>query len=174
MNNTDKCRVRTMTEEDLNCVLQWRNHPKIRRYMLNQHVITAQEHRSWFEQASHDPDRRLLIFEERDSKLGFVNFSGASSGTSLHWGFYTAPDAPAGSGRKLGLTALNFAFNELESHKVCGQALQINTASIRFHKSLGFRQEGLWREQHFIGDTYHNLVCFGLLTHEWLQGNHSE
>ena len=174
MIDADKSRMRTMTESDLDCVLAWRNHPSIRKCMISQHVITAEEHRRWFSRSSGDEDRQLLIFEESNSKLGFVHFSGVTSETTLNWGFYKAPEAPAGTGKKLGLAALYHGFEVLGAHKVCGQALGINNSSIQFHKSLGFRQEGVLREQHRIGDHYYDLFCFGLLKHEWLKRRQSE
>jgi RimJ/RimL family protein N-acetyltransferase len=67
----------------------------------------------------------------------------------------------------LGVTALHHAFGVLGVHKVSGQALDFNTASIRFHERLGFRREGLLREHHFDGERYHDILCFGLLDHEW-------
>jgi UDP-4-amino-4,6-dideoxy-N-acetyl-beta-L-altrosamine N-acetyltransferase len=52
-------------------------------------------------------------------------------------------------------------------HKLCGQALAFNERSIRFHQNLGFRREGVLRQQHFDGEQYHDVVCFGLLASEW-------
>jgi len=32
---------------------------------------------------------------------------------------------------------------------------------------LGFQREGVLRQQHFDGQQYHDVVCFGLLANEW-------
>lgn len=161
------CQIRLMVNADLERVLAWRNHSEVRRYMLTQHEITLDEHRQWFERNSQDPMRRLLIVEEDDMALGFVHFKGVESGAISDWGFYAAPGVQKGSGRKLGMKALNFAFQELELHKVCGQALAFNEASVRFHRKLGFQQEGVLRQQLQIDGTYHDLICFGILHDEW-------
>ena len=164
----DTCRIRPMNADDLVDVLTWRNHPDIRRYMLTQHEITLDEHRNWFERASKDAARGLLIVEENDHPLGFVHFSGVAPSGVAAWGFYAVPEAPKGSGRKLGITALKFAFGSLDLHKVCGQALGFNKASIHFHQILGFQQEGVLRDQHWVAGGYHDMICFGLLNHEWV------
>ena len=156
-----------MRADDLVPVLAWRNHPQIRRYMLSQEEILLDEHRRWFERTSEDPSWRLLIFENAGTPLGFVSFHGAIQNGIADWGFYAAPEAPKGTGRKLGRVALNFAFGVVRLHKVCGRVLGFNDASIRLHRTLGFQQEGVLREQHRIGNTYHDLVCFGLLQQEW-------
>jgi UDP-4-amino-4,6-dideoxy-N-acetyl-beta-L-altrosamine N-acetyltransferase len=159
--------IRPMVHADLECVLAWRNHPDVRRYMYTQHEITPDEHQRWFERTLPDPKKHLLIFEENHRPLGFVNFNEVENECIVDWGFYAAPDAPKGSGRQLGRAALSHAFTQLKFHKVCGQALAYNERSILFHQSLGFQQEGILRDQHFDGERYHHVICFGLLCHEW-------
>ena len=162
-------KVRPMSPDDLERVLAWRNNPQVRRYMYTQHEISLDEHLRWFERTLQDPRKHLLIFESGKQALGFVNFSEPGSGGIADWGFYVAPDAPKGSGRKLGRTALNHAFNNIKLHKVCGQALAFNERSILLHQSLGFQQEGIFRGQQFDGERYHDVICFGLLSHDWHQ-----
>lgn len=160
-------RVRPMCAADLEVVLAWRNHPDIRCYMYTQHEISLVEHTCWFEQASQDSNRHLLVYESDDAPLGFINIHQVAGGGVADWGFYAAPNAPKGVGRQLGQAALAYAFTTLGLHKLCGQALVYNERSIRFHQNLGFQQEGILRQQHFDGQRYHDVVCFGLLAHEW-------
>ncbi len=164
---SDALSIRTLVQYDLPMVLAWRNHPDVRRFMFNQHEISLDEHRSWFEKTGQDSSRRLLIIEEAQHAIGYVQLSKVRPGGVADWGFYANPDAPKGSGRKLGTIALAYAFGPLQLHKVCGQAIQGNQASISFHKRLGFIQEGVLREQQRINDEYHTLICFGLLSKEW-------
>lgn len=165
----ETCHIRAMELGDLLLVLSWRNHPQIRRYMLTQHEISFEEHKNWFAKASQDASRRLLIVEDDHMPIGYVQFSNVTEGGVADWGFYANPKAPKGIGRKLGTTALDHAFRQLHLHKVCGQALAFNNGSIAFHERLGFTQEGVLRDQCRIDGTYHALICFGLLQHEWQQ-----
>lgn len=159
--------VRPMTDGDLEAVLAWRNHPDVRRFMLNQHEILLDEHRGWFERCVADPTRALLIVEAQTSQLGYVQFSGVRPGGVADWGFFAVPGSPRGTGRRLGHAALAYGFRMLDLHKICGQVLCFNTASLRMHHALGFRQEGCMREHNLIDKTYHDLVFFGLLAREW-------
>ena len=159
--------IRPMVHADLERVLAWRNHPDVRRYMYTQHEIMLEEHQRWFERSLPDPKIHLLIFEVDQQPLGFVNFNETGKGGIADWGFYVAPDSPKGIGRQLGCAALGHAFTQIKLHKVCGQALANNQRSIQFHLGLGFQQEGTLRDQHFDGERYHHVNCFGLLTHEW-------
>ena len=164
---TVSSQIRPMVHADLELVLAWRNHSDVRRYMYTQHEIMQDEHLRWFERTLQDPKKRLLIFEVNHLPLGYVNFNEVGSGGIADWGFYVAPDARKGSGRQLGRAALNHAFTQLKLHKVCGKALAHNERSNHLHQSLGFQQEGILRDQHFDGERYHDVNCFGLLCSEW-------
>jgi len=160
-------KLRPMTKADLVQVLAWRNHPDVRRYMYTNHEIGLDEHQAWFARVSDDPAVHLLIYENCGRASGFVNITRGRSPTVADWGFYLSPDSERGTGRSLGREALKYAFSELCLHKICGQALGFNERSIAFHKALGFTEEGCLRDQHFDGAEYHDVVCFGLLDHEW-------
>jgi UDP-2,4-diacetamido-2,4,6-trideoxy-beta-L-altropyranose hydrolase len=163
----DHNRLRSMTAADLPSVLALRNHAEVRRYMLTQHEISTEEHRSWFDRASQNTKVDLLVWEMDDRCCGFVQFKETNYPGVVDWGFYVAPDAPRGTGTKLGLAALAHAFKKDGLYKICGHALRWNLPSIEFHKSLGFTQEGILRDQYFDGDKHHDMIFFGLLKQEW-------
>ena len=167
MDALERCALRPLREEDLALVLGWRNHPAIRAGMLTRHEITMAEHRAWFERASADASRRLLVALDGDVPIGFVHFTNANPGDVADWGFYAAPGAPRGSGTRLCASALDMAFGDFGVHKVCGQVLEFNQASLRLHDRLGFRREGVLRAHHRIGERYHDVICFGILQEEW-------
>lgn len=163
--------IRQMNEGDLDQVLSWRNHPEVRRYMYTRHEISFEEHARWFARESRNPERHLLVFEIDTTPFGFVNIHQIASGGIADWGFYASPDAPKGTGFAIGQAALRYAFEAAGLHKLCGQAMAVNERSIRFHLNLGFQREGILRQQHFDGQQYHDVVCFGLLASEWHQAN---
>jgi UDP-4-amino-4,6-dideoxy-N-acetyl-beta-L-altrosamine N-acetyltransferase len=164
---TETAIARDLRRDDLSMVLGWRNATSIRAVMFNRREILPDEHIAWFERMSRDEKHRLLIIEDSGGPQGFVQFSDARVGGVSSWGFYARPGAPRGAGRRIGFTALNFAFRNLHVHKVCGEALAFNEASIRLHERLGFTREGVLRHQHQEETSYHDVLCFGLLQSEW-------
>lgn len=159
--------ARRMCEYDLECVLAWRNHPDVRRFMLTQHEIELSEHRAWFDRVSKDEKYALLVIEENKQAVGCVIFTGAQTKATADWSFYTAPSSRPGTGKRICAAGLDFAFKELGVHKVAGQVLDFNIASIRVHQHLGFIQEGVLREHCFIDGASRDLICFGILSGEW-------
>jgi UDP-4-amino-4,6-dideoxy-N-acetyl-beta-L-altrosamine N-acetyltransferase len=160
-------RVRPVTAADLDMLLEWRNHDDVRRFMCTQHRITPAEHQAWFVRQSSDPCQHPLVFEGDGEPLGFVKLNVIADGQVAEWGFYVSPIAAPGTGRRLGRTALSHAFGILRLHKVSGRALAFNTPSIRFHERMGFVREGVLRQHHFDGVSYHDVIAFGLLCAEW-------
>nr|WP_320143389.1 UDP-4-amino-4,6-dideoxy-N-acetyl-beta-L-altrosamine N-acetyltransferase [uncultured Cohaesibacter sp.] len=159
-------RVRNMKDGDLEIVLSWRNHPDVRPFMFDASVIKTEQHQSWFDKVSADPTRRLLIYEHDSQALGFIQFSEVEVGGISEWGFYKAPISPRGTGLALGVTALRFAFRTLGLHKVCGRVLAFNEGSHKMHRSLGFKQEGLLKDQHKLDNRYVDVYCYGLFQHD--------
>lgn len=159
--------LRPVVTDDLPRLLAWRNHPAVRAAMFSQHEITLREHQAWFLRMRDDPDRCLLTGSDSDDPCGFVQFSAARQGGIAAWGFYARPGAPRGTGTRLCAAALSYAFDQLQLHKVCGEVIAENAPSLALHRRLGFTQEGVLREQKPVNDSYHSLVCFGLLRREW-------
>jgi UDP-4-amino-4,6-dideoxy-N-acetyl-beta-L-altrosamine N-acetyltransferase len=163
--------LRLMRASDLPMVLAWRNHPEVRRCMRNQDVIELEEHLRWFDVESSNAASRLLVLEVDAVPLGYVKFTLAGDGTA-EWGFYAAPEAPRGTGRILGETALRYAFETLGLSKVVGHAIASNERSIRFHRNMGFSTEECTHRG--PSATNAETPCFGLSARNWRHMNHRE
>jgi UDP-2,4-diacetamido-2,4,6-trideoxy-beta-L-altropyranose hydrolase/UDP-4-amino-4,6-dideoxy-N-acetyl-beta-L-altrosamine N-acetyltransferase len=159
--------VRPMVSGDLEMVRRWRNHPDIRVNMYTKHEVGQLEHRAWFERSSQEQARHLLIVEGDGDPLGFVSFTEVGSPGVAEWGFYAIPDAPRGTGRKLGHLALDYAFDVLNVEEVRGEVLASNERSIAFHIALGFKEELTRSEQNIEGDGPTVVIHFTLMAEEW-------
>lgn len=161
--------MRPMSDQDLSIVLSWRNHPSVRAHMYTQHEILPEEHQAWFHRCKEDPKRHLFIFEKDAVPLGFIQLTQQAETTIADWGFYASPAAPAGTGRQLGKLTLDHAFRIMSLHKLCGQVIGSNTRSQGMHKALGFSQEGILRQQFHNGQSYQDIILFGILREEWIK-----
>lgn len=161
--------LRAMVDTDLLMVLEWRNHQDVQKFMYTSDKIFYEDHKDWFARSLQNPMVHILIFEKDAAPLGFVKICEKTDGHIGEWGFYMAPAAPRGNGFLLGQTALSYAFRNLKLHKLCGEVFADNLASIRFHKKLGFIQEGVAQNKHFDGKYYRDVAYYGLLYEDWLK-----
>ncbi len=66
------------------------------------------------------------------------------------------------------LTAvLDYGFSTMQLHRIQAESHPNNLASIGLVTRLGFRFEGVHREQAFWGGRFHDLNCYSLLEQEW-------
>jgi len=154
--------IRSLVDSDLDLILTWRNHQSIRDVMLSQHKISRPEHLSWFKNSTKNEDKKLMICEDSGVPFGFVQFLGLKGSNGVvDWGFYLSPEAKRGSGKILGLLALEYIFEQLGKNQVRGQAFEKNESSIKFHERLGFKRELSYASGKFEGKEY-PLTCFSL------------
>ncbi len=64
---------------------------------------------------------------------------------------------------------LRFGFEHMGLHSVEAQIEPNNTGSRRVLEKLGFVQEGYFRENFFVNDTFTDTAVFSLLKTDWLK-----
>ncbi|MDP3164622.1 MAG: UDP-4-amino-4,6-dideoxy-N-acetyl-beta-L-altrosamine N-acetyltransferase [Hydrogenophaga sp.] len=160
--------LRNIKPEELELMLVWRNAPSVRNNMYTRHEISLPEHLAWWDHVKERSDQLYFMYERQGVPLGIVALNGIDSvNKNSSWAFYAAPEAPKGTGSRMGFLALEHAFYSLLLHKLCGEALSFNAASINFHQKLGFKVEGILREQHWLDGAFTDVYRMGLLAHEW-------
>lgn len=160
--------LRPMVDADLEQVLAWRNHADIRAHMYTQHEITLEEHRAWWDRVKAAPKSTFFLYERAGQTLGYVAFSEIARGPdTATWGFYTATDAPKGTGSLMTFCAMDMAFGPLALRKLNAEVIGRNAASLRLHESFGFQREGLFREHVLIGDKLGDVHRLALFSRDW-------
>lgn len=156
--------------EHLPLVLSWRNDPSVRKNMYTYRNITLQEHEAWFDSMQRDPSQRCLLFSLNKKPTGVINFKNLTPfNQQTMWGFYGAPDAPRGNGLHMELEALEFAFVDLSLPKLNCEVIATNKKVINLHRKAGFQEEGLFRDYHFDGSQYVDVVRLSMLSSQWPQ-----
>ncbi len=81
----------TLDTNQLTLVLSWRNHPKIREWMLHRNEISMEEHLRFVESLKSRVDRRYFLVQREDEYIGVIDFTGIT-GISTEIGIYANPD----------------------------------------------------------------------------------
>jgi [ribosomal protein S5]-alanine N-acetyltransferase len=96
---------------------------------------------------------RLGLNGVRAGKLGYAV-------RADYWGRGYATDAAR--------TMIDFAFGQLELHRVSAAIGPDNTASIQVVRRLGFTEEGRIRDHVFTNGAWRDSVLYSVLAHEWV------
>jgi RimJ/RimL family protein N-acetyltransferase len=78
-----------------------------------------------------------------------------------------------GLGQEVSRGVLDFAFRELNLHRVELTVLATNSAAIHLYRKLGFTEEGVIRQGQFRDGEYVDIVTMGLLEHEWRESKNT-
>ena len=112
--NTEKFgKLRPIDDSELLTMLSWRNQENVRKNMYNTHIISEEEHLSWYEKSvRNNPSVQYFMYENAQQKAMGV-FAFTEIDQQKHhsfFGIYTAPNAPKGTGSCMMFLALEYAF----------------------------------------------------------------
>jgi UDP-4-amino-4,6-dideoxy-N-acetyl-beta-L-altrosamine N-acetyltransferase len=151
-------------------LLRWRNDPLVSAYMYSDHVIEADEHDRWFQNAIVDGVNvhRVIIYDQEPAGLSSLTRISLQS-RSCVWGGYLAPEVKrsAGIGSAVLSQSLEYAFTIKALRRVTVEAFADNGRAIRLYESLGFRREGYFREFTLKGGVPKDVVSLAILQREW-------
>lgn len=77
-----------------------------------------------------------------------------------------------GLGTRVTEAVVSWAFSQLNLHKVSLQVLSNNERAIRIYEALGFRREGILRDEQFRDGEFLDLLLMAVLEGEW-RGSHA-
>ena len=163
--------LRAIQSDELELMLAWRNAPGVRANMYNRQVISLDEHLAWWRRTQGRTDQLYLMYEFEGAPLGIVAFNGIDTiNLNSEWAFYASPEARKGTGSRMEFLALEYAFFELQLHKLCCEVLAFNSHVIKLHQKFGFEVEGILREQHLHDRHFVDIFRLGMLATKWHEG----
>ncbi len=62
---------------------------------------------------------------------------------------------------------LDILFGEMNYNKVGLRVFAFNERAIKCYEKVGFKKEGILREELYSGDKYHDVIVMGILKKEW-------
>ena len=169
-----RVRLTALTQSDLPTIVQWHQNPDFLRLFdaLPAYPKTEAALAQWLDDAHKSTDTFLFAVRslDRDELIGYVELDGILwthrvSGVSIaigeakHWG--------QGYGHEVMLLALQFAFDELNLHRVQLTVFSYNERAIALYEKLGFQHEGIYREHLQRDGKRHDMYLYGLLRSEW-------
>jgi RimJ/RimL family protein N-acetyltransferase len=82
--------------------------------------------------------------------------------------YVTAGGRHFGAAAEAGMLFLDYLFSYFPIRKIAADVYAFNAASLQVIKNAGFQVEGVLRQEHYFGGTFHDIIRLGLLESEWL------
>lgn len=168
---SEHIRLTPVLEQDLPTLFGWINDRDQVLFNAPYRPVTEAQHRAWFDDQVRSQSTVLFAIRVIDGD----RLIGTTQLLHIHPVHRTTElqiriGDPADRGRGLGTEAvrllLDFAFRDLNLHRVGLHVLATNTGAIRVYEKCGFRREGLLREAAHIDGQAVDLVLLGVLRSE--------
>ena len=169
----EKCVLRPIMESDVPRLVELVNSPEVRKYLRMVFPINDVREREWVE--------RLYKGYPSEIVFGIVpkNEEGIIGTTGLHAIDWVNRDAVFGIAiwdarwwnKGIGTEAthlmVEYAFDQLNLHRVQLEVYEYNERAITVYKKVGFVEEGRRRKQKFLHGEYYDTIIMGILREEW-------
>jgi RimJ/RimL family protein N-acetyltransferase len=173
---TQRLRIRRLTEEDIPNLLSYRNDPNVARYQSWEHIDEQEARALIRDMEDVEPGMRGVYFQfaialrTSDEIIGDAMLFVTADDNRLGEIGYSFARAHQGKGYAIeSLHALlDYAFKELDLHRVTALVDTRNIPSIRLLERLGMRREGEFIENAWFKGEWCNEYLYAVLQREWL------
>lgn len=166
-----RIQLRLLRKGDIEDKVRWFNDPEVNKNLILDEELSLEKTIEWFERAQKDESRWDFVIETFDKcPIGSIGFRKISKrnrsacvyiviGEKEYWG--------KGIGKDALTVLLEWGFKTLGLNKVWSDVRSSNTASLAVLKKVGFKKEGLLREEEILSGQKIDVVRLGLLRSEF-------
>lgn len=163
--------LRPLERDDAPLVQTWFNDPDVRRTLRSFRPISKQAEEAFIDKAVQDEHLLVLVIvhKESDQAVGVcglhdIDFKnrhamfGITIGVKEFWG--------QGIGTEATRLIAQHAFDTVNLHRLCLHVYEFNDRAMRIYARVGFRQEGVLRQDTYRDGRYWDTIVMGLLRDE--------
>jgi RimJ/RimL family protein N-acetyltransferase len=170
----ERLRLAATRSDDLHAFVRWYQDTDFTRFLDSAPAIPKSESKlsRWLD--DEERSRASYLFAIRtldtDAIIGFVQIDGIMQNHASAWiaiGIGEVGYRGRGYGYEAMTLALQFAFDEVNLHRVQLTVFSYNDNAIALYEKLGFQREGIFREALLRDGTRHDMLLYGLLQYEW-------
>jgi RimJ/RimL family protein N-acetyltransferase len=173
MINLGDVHLRPLESKDVEYLYHYRNDWDVIRHLGGFSAGYSRENlEDWIKHHSNRADEILWTIADAatDQCIGHVGLYQVDSrirkgqfaimiGDKALWG--------RGLGTRVTEAVVSWAFSQLNLHKVCLHVLTNNERAIRIYEALGFRTEGILRDEQFRDGQFLDLMLMAVFEDEW-------
>ena len=128
-----------LNDEEKRLVLEWRNHPDVRRWMYNDSPIHYQDHLRFIESLKKNRESIYMLVKEKKRPIGVIDLTKIDRKKgNAHIGIYGNPFLH-GKGGLLMATLVRYAYDKLSLKKLIAEVFVENDRALRLYSRYGFK-----------------------------------
>ncbi|MMZ45984.1 Spermidine N(1)-acetyltransferase [compost metagenome] len=168
--------LRKMTEEDAELYHIWRNDLEVMRstspFLDIYHFEATKEFVNQVILGSHTSKSYMMLERKTETPIGVtslinIDYKNRNAeciidiGNKNYWG--------KGYGAEALKLLLDYAFLEMNLHRVSLRVFSFNQRAIKLYEKVGFQHEGRSRQSLFREGTWHDVIHMGILQNEYVK-----
>lgn len=130
-----------LNEIQVKMILEWRNHPNIRKWMYTQNEITLVEHLQFIANLKSNNDKMYFLVQLNSENIGVIDFYNFSK-DGCEFGLYTNPSQKA-MGHILLQSLIQKAFCDFNLKKLFGEVFEENSKALKLYKKFYFQEKNI-------------------------------
>ncbi len=161
--------LRPLAVRDLRRCTRWFSNPKVTHFLARESKMTLAEEERWFREYERKPDEQVFAIELDRKHIGNVGLHrvnrvhrkaqlGILIGEPSLWS--------KGYGTMAIRLVLRYAFDTLQLNKISLDVLEYNHRAIRSYEKVGFRREGIQREDLCKDGRFFHVIRMSILARE--------
>jgi RimJ/RimL family protein N-acetyltransferase len=165
----ERVRLRKMSSEDVSVYHRWRNDIEVMQFTNpSLDVFTYADTEDFVKSITESRHSKSYMIEEvkSDKPIGVTSLINLDYGNRNAECIIDIGDKnywSKGFGQEAFRLLLDFAFRELNLHKVYLRVFSFNERAVRLYQKLGFDEEGQLKEQFYRDGAWHHVIFMGLL-----------
>ena len=169
-----KISIRPITENDTNKIIEWRNKPSVKQYFIYREPFTRESHLNWFHNRVQRGKVAQFMIMADDDPIGSVYLRDIDDkNKKCEFGIFIGEESNCGRGfgKIASKLVINYAFNQLKLNRVFLRVFSNNIRAIKCYEKIGFKHEGLFREDVIIDGIPYDLIFMSILRKDWFKDN---
>lgn len=170
MTKKNVLRLRPLEREDLRFVHELDNNESVMHYWFEEPYEAFVELSDLYEKHIHDQTERRFVVVHGEESVGLVELVEINH---IHrradFQLIISPKFQGkGFATKAVLLGMDYAFKILNLHKLSLVVDCKNERAIKVYRKLGFKEEGLLREEYFADGVYRDAYCMAVFQNEYV------
>jgi RimJ/RimL family protein N-acetyltransferase len=164
--------LRPFGKDDLPYLQKWSNDAELRKLIGEVAPMSRADIEKWYRELLADKDRIwFAIVLKKDDRVigeaGLLRMFRPWRNTDMTIIIGEKDAWGKGYGKEVGRILLRYAFEHLGFHRVSIGVVGFNKNALRFWESLGFKKEGVERDEYFYDNKYSDGIMMSILENEF-------
>lgn len=160
-------KFRSHKSSDIPYRIKWFNNPNANRYVcdLSNPTTTLKKEKRWFADYKKDKSKKFFTILDGNFPIGCMGLSNINKQNKNAEAFIIIGEdhyRGKGTGKMAMKYLIDYGFKELKLHKITLGVSVNNEPALRCYKSIGFRKEGVLKDDEYFNGEYSDLILMAI------------